>query len=152
MKLVNILLIILLISCHTFAQRYDDVMQSIVIPVFMSTAGLSLMGIWTMDLVKGDKVEKRDGLLGFRDKTTGQVLLPHLVAEYSTGVCLLTGAYGLHTDKPWGKDIAMLGLGALVYTSTNSLSWVLTEKERYVYGIPMVITLIGSGISLTFLL
>jgi len=152
MKWLNTLLIVLLISGIVQSQSSDNIIQSKVIPSYMSLAGISLIGIWTIDLIKGDKVDRTGGYLKMRDKTTNQVLMPHLIAEYSTGLCLLAGAYGLSTEKPWGQDVAMLGLGALMYTSTNSLSWVLTEKERYIYGIPMAITLLGSGISLTFLL
>jgi len=123
-----------------------------VMEFYLAGTGCSLISIWTIDLIKGDKIDRSDGFFRIKDKTTGQILFPHLVAEYSTGLCLITGAYGLHKNKPWGKDLSMIGLGALLYTSTNSLSWVLTDKNRLVYGIPMVISFIGGGISISFLL
>ena len=151
-RLKQIVAILCVISGPVFSCECSDYIAFPFISAFMVLAGVALVGIWTLDLMKGNKYDKGNGLLKMREKTTGQILIPHLIAEYSTGLCLLAGAYGLHTGKPWGRDVALLGLGALIYTSINSLSWVLTEKERYVYGIPMLITLMGSGISLTFLL
>jgi len=151
-KKISLVLAMILLFIPVNSHGQSGWMRETGVPTFMTFSGMSLVGIWTIDLINGEKIDKSDGLLKMKDKTTGQILMPHLIAEYSTGACLLAGAYGLYAEKPWGKDVAMLGLGALMYTSMNSLSWVLTEKERYVYGIPMVFTLTGSGISLVFLL
>jgi hypothetical protein len=39
-----------------------------------------------------------------------------------------------------------------VYTSTSNLSWALAQGDRYLYAIPMLIGLVGGGVSIGILL
>lgn len=128
-----------------------DLWQNRAVPAFMTVAGLSIAGLWTADLISGQKVDASQGVFRIKDRESGQNLLPHLIAEYATAGCLIAGAVGLYRGDTWGRDVAMVGLGALSYTSVNSLGWVVSKRERFAYGIPMVITLVGSGISFAVL-
>ena len=45
-----------------------------------------------------------------------------------------------------------IALGALAYTSLNSLSRVLADRSRLSYGIPMAIGLVGALLAILLLL
>ena len=45
----------------------------------------------------------------------------------------------------------MVSLGALAYTSLNSLNWALAERKRLPYAIPMYVGLTGAGLSIGIL-
>lgn len=122
------------------------------LPPFMAISGAGIATIWIMDIISGDKVDPGNGYLLARESGTDSFLFPHWVAEYSTAALLLAGAYGLHNQKPWGRDVSLTALGTMAYTSTNSLGWALGRRERLPYAIPMLFCLTGSGVSLVVLL
>jgi hypothetical protein len=117
------------------------------IPVFMALNGLAMAGIWTVDISKG---VLPDGFWKSREGDD-RLFWPHLIAEYTTAVGLLAGAYGLYTAAPWGESAAFISLGALAYTATSNLSWSLAKRERLPYAIPMMVGLAGSVVSITIL-
>jgi hypothetical protein len=55
------------------------------------------------------------------------------------------------TSAPWSW-VVPIALGALGYTSLNSLSWVLADPTRAAYGIPMAVGLAGALIGILLLL
>ena len=129
----------------------SDLWQMRIIPIFMTVAGLGIISIWTVDLLKKEKVSLDEGLLYIRDRETGQYILPHLLAEYGTALLLLIAAVGLCRSTSWATRLSFLALGALIYTSLNSLSWVVTRRERLPYGIPMLFALAGALVSIILL-
>ena len=78
------------------------------------------------------------GFFHARDGDDGPLLWLHWLAEYATAVALVVGAIGLLTDSAWGRALAGLALGALLYTSVNSLGWALARRERRPYAVPMI--------------
>jgi hypothetical protein len=50
------------------------------------------------------------------------------------------------------EPVMLIGLGALAYTSANSLGWSLARPERRPYTVPMAIGLGGALISMGLLL
>ena len=119
--------------------------------VFMVVMGVGVAGIWTLDMVRGDRVDLSGGLLRARDDG-GSLLLPHWVAEYGTAAALVGGAAGLLASTGWAVPLAAAALGATCYTSTNSLGWALAEPSRRAYAAPMAVGLIGSVVGLVTLL
>jgi hypothetical protein len=119
------------------------------ISVFMILSGLGIAGIWTVDIIKG-RFARRGGFFYWREGEN--MLWPHILAEYMTSLALIIGAIGLYTEKEWGLNISLAALGALLYTAINSSGWVLAEKNRMSYGIPMWFSLAGAVISLFILL
>jgi hypothetical protein len=73
------------------------------------------------------------------------VLLPHWMAEYGTAALLLVGGLALLGVVPleWAWSVP-LALGALACTSLDSLGWVLADRARLPYGLPMAIGLAGA--------
>ena len=118
-----------------------------VLAALMIVMGLAIAGIWTRDIAVGDKVDLSAGLFAARD-ADGSLLWPHWLAEYTTAFALVVGAAGLLIDSRWGSPAAALALGALFYTSTNSLGWAFAERERFSYAAPMtagiVVSLVGA--------
>jgi hypothetical protein len=113
--------------------------------LFMVVMAIGMAAMWTVDIAKSPEIDRGGGLLRARDRA-GSVMLPHWTAEYATALLLVVGGVGLLLGLqagPWSWAVP-LGVGALAYTSLNSLSWVLAERGRAVYGVPMVIGLVGS--------
>jgi hypothetical protein len=123
-----------------------------VIAVLMMLMGAGIAGVWTIDIVKGDKVNLGDGVLQAREGDTGSLLWPHWVAEYTTALLLLVGGGGVLAGTGWARVPAGFALGALFYTSVNSLGWVLADRRRSAYGAPMVVGIVVSAIGLTWLI
>jgi hypothetical protein len=120
--------------------------MSPLVGVFMLVMGAGIAGIWTVDIVRSPEVDRSRGILRARDRSTGALLVPHWVAEYATALLLLAGGIGLvlgAAPSAWSW-LVPIGLGALAYTSLNSLGWVLADRSRAAYGIPMTIGLIGA--------
>ena len=121
--------------------------------VFMVVMGSGIAGIWTVDIVRSPEVDRTRGILRARDRSNGSLLVPHWIAEYATALLLVAGGIGLvfaNAPGAWSW-LVPLGLGALAYTSLNSLGWVLADRSRAAYGIPMAIGLIGAIASIGLL-
>ena len=131
----------------------DDLTMQVVVGVFMVVMGIGIAGIWTMDIIGNPEIDRSRGLLQARDRS-GSVMVPHWIAEYATAVLCLVGGLGLvlgWTSAAWSWIVA-IALGALGYTSLNSLAWVLADRSRLAYGIPMVIGLVGALVAIALLL
>ncbi len=127
--------------------------MSSLVGVFMLVMGAGIAGIWTIDIVRSPEVDRTRGILRARDRSNGSLLVPHWIAEYATALLLLAGAFGLLLATAPGawSWLVPIGLGALAYTSLNSLGWVLADRSRAAYGIPMAIGLIGAIASIGLL-
>ena len=113
-----------------------------VVAVFMIVMGVAMAAIWTKDILSNDEIDTSAGLLKARD-TGGTIFWFHWVAEYGTAALLIAGGLGLMLEARWSFLPALLGLGALLYTSMNSLGWAFACKERFSYAVPMLVGLIG---------
>lgn len=126
-------------------------MVEVVVAVFMALMGVGIALIWTLDIRAGRGYVTTGGLRVARDPDNGNRMALHWLAEYGTAVGLLVGAGALVADMPFAETVAMAALGALAYTSVNSLAWVLASPTRRAYAVPMVVGLIGSAVSLALL-
>jgi len=110
----------------------------------MMVMGVAMAGVWTRDIIRADQLDISAGRLRARDPQAGTFLLPHWIAEYGTAAALLAGAIGLLIDADWGRSLAFVALGTLVYTSVNSLGWALADPTRFPYAVPMAFGAVGS--------
>jgi hypothetical protein len=127
--------------------------MQIAVGLFLIAMGVGIAGIWTIDIARNPEIDRSRGLVRARDRA-GSVMLPHWIAEYATALLCLVGGLGLvrgWTSTGWSW-VVPLALGALGYTSLNSLAWVLADRTRASYGIPMVIGLVGTLIATLLLL
>lgn len=145
------LILFIFLSSRLFAAGPSDgvnILENRVVPIIMAIDGLAIAGVWTMDIYYRGLLQ--DGFFKSREDDE-RLFWPHLIAEYGTAVGLIAGAYGLYTHADWGRPVALLSLGALAYTSMSSLSWSCAKKERIVYAVPMMISLVGAGASIVIL-
>jgi len=124
-----------------------------IVGLFMIIMGIGIAGMWTIDILRNPEIDRSHGFVRARDRS-GSVMLPHWVAEYATAMLCLTGGSALvlgWTAVPWSW-LVPIALGALGYTSLNSLSWVLADRSRLTYGLPMLVGLVGALIAIVPLL
>ena len=103
--------------------------MQLMVGIFLIVMGIGIAGIWTVDIVRNADIDRSRGLLRARDGT-GSVMVPHWIAEYATALLCLVGGLGLvlgWTSTEWSW-VVPLALGALSYTSLNSLGWVLRRS------------------------
>ena len=118
----------------------------------MVVMGLAIALTWARDMRSSPEVERSAGLLRARDRRDGSLFLPHWIAEYATALGLIVGGIGLIADVGWAEGISLVALGALTYTSVNSLGWTLALRSRRPYAIPMLVGAIGGVLSIVVLL
>jgi hypothetical protein len=114
-----------------------------VIAVFMLLMGVGIGSIWTRDILSAEQLDVSHGRLRARDPESGSLMVPHWIAEYATAAALIFGAIGLLVSRSWGEPLSFVALGALVYTSANSIGWALARKSRFPYTVPMALGLLG---------
>jgi hypothetical protein len=119
---------------------------------FMIVMATGIVAIWTRDIVTAVSLDVSRGRWKARDPRSQSLLLPHWVAEYGTALTLAIGGLGLLLDWRSSRSISFAALGALLYTSTNSLGWVLADRSRIIYGVPMVIGTCGALICIAILI
>lgn len=120
---------------------------------FMIVMGCGIAAIWTVDMLRNPGIDRSRGLARARERASGSLLLPHWLAEYATAALLIAG--GLRLLLGWSIGgwtwLVAVGLGALAYTSLNSLGWALAEPSRAPYAIPMTVGLAGALVSIGLL-
>ena len=126
--------------------------MDVLVALFAGVMGAAMAGVWTRDILAATGFDAPDGLLRARETETGDLMIWHWLAEYGTSVTLVGGSILLLAGAALAEPVALLGLGALVYTSTNSLGWALARPERRSYAIPMLIGVIGGLLSAVVLL
>jgi hypothetical protein len=138
-----------LCSIDSIAVSNFDIISNWIVPIFMIIVAIGIMGIWTADIISG----KFSGQGNFFKWREGENLLwPHILAEYLTAAGLITGGVGLYNGKEWALSVSLLSLGAVTYSAINSSGWVLADKSRIAYGIPMWVCLAGSVVSIFILI
>lgn len=120
--------------------------------VFLLVMGVAIAAVWTRDIVTGARIDRASGTMRAREPGSGTLLLPHWIAEYATSGALVVGGVGLLGDRAWGRAVALVSVGALLYTSVNSLGWALAGADRRPYAIPMTVGAVGGMAGLALLL
>ena len=118
----------------------------------MVVMGLAIALTWARDMRSSPEVDRSAGLLRARDRRDGSLFLPHWIVEYATSLGLVAGGIGLIADAGWAEEVSLVALGALTYTSVNSLGWTLALRSRRPYAIPMLVGAIGGVLSIVVLL
>ena len=122
------------------------------VAVAMITMGLGIAGIWTFDLLRGEKVDLSRGVFQARNPDDGSLFWLHWLAEYGTAILLVAGGIGLLAESDWSRTVAAASLGALLYTSVNSMGWAVARQERRAYVAPMAFGIVVAAIGLIWLL
>jgi len=126
--------------------------MEILIALFAGVMGAAMAGIWARDILNGTGFDAPDGLLRAREAETDNLMIWHWLAEFGTAGTLVVGAWLLLIDAAIAVPVTLVGLGALAYTSANSLGWALALPGRRAYAIPMLVGLVGALVSIVLLL
>ena len=126
--------------------------MDLLIALFGGTMGAAMAGIWARDIASGIGYDATQGFLRARETDTDDLMMWHWLAEFGTAGVLMLGAMLLMFGAALAEPVMLIGLGALAYTSANSLGWSLARPERRPYTYPMAIGLVGAIISAGLLL
>ena len=130
-----------------------NTLATLTVAIFMIVMGAGIAALWTVDMFRNAGVDRSRGLLRAREAASGSLLLPHWLAEYGTAAMLIAG--GLRLLLGWSAGgwtwLVAVALGALAYTSLNSLGWALAEPSRAAYAVPMSFGLAGALVSIGLL-
>ena len=126
--------------------------MEILVAMFAGIIGAAMAGIWARDIMSGHGYDAPNGLLRAREADSDDLMIWHWAAEFGTAFVLIAGAFLIMINAALAEPIMLLGLGGLMYTSTNSLGWSLAAPERSPYVWPMAIGLIGAIVSATVLI
>jgi hypothetical protein len=125
--------------------------MDLLVALFGGVMGAAMAGIWARDIASGTGYDAAEGLLRARENDTDDLMIWHWLAEFGTAGTLMFGAMLLVVGAALAEPVMLLGLGALMYTSANSLGWSLAHPDRRSYVYPMAIGLIGAIISVLLL-
>lgn len=126
--------------------------MEILVAVFAGIMGAAMAGIWGRDILSGHGFDAPHGLLRAREADSDDLMIWHWGAEFGTAILLVGGAILLFAGAAIAEPVMLLGLGALMYTSTNSLGWSLAAPARRPYVLPMAGGLVGAIISAAVLI
>jgi hypothetical protein len=121
--------------------------MEILIAAFAGVMGAAMAGIWARDILNGHGFDAPHGLLRAREADTDDLMIWHWAAEFGTAFLLIAGAFLLIADAGIAEPVVLLGFGALMYTSANSLGWALGVPARRPYVLPMAAGLVGAIVS-----
>lgn len=126
--------------------------KSMIISFFLIMCGTSIIIIWIMSFFKNPDADLSAGFFKSREKNSGNLFWFHIVAEFITGVILIASGIILLFRDLNSYPIVYFALGALFYSSLNSLGWAFAYRDRYKYAIPMMIGLFISIVSIIILI
>ena len=126
--------------------------MELLVAMFAGVIGAAMAGIWARDIMSGHGYDAPDGLLRAREADSDDLMIWHWAAEFGTACVLIAGAFLTMINAALAEPIMLIGLGGLMYTSTNSLGWSLAAPERAPLIWPMAIGLIGAIIIATVLI
>jgi len=122
------------------------------VAVFAGIMGAAMAGVWGRDMMSGHGFDAPHGLLKAREADSDDLMIWHWAAEVGTAMLLIAGAFLTITGAAVSEPVLLLALGALLYTSTNSLGWALAAPQRRPYIYPMAAGLIGGLIGAAVLI
>ena len=109
-----------------------------VILILFIITGTGIAAIWTKDILTNTDIDISKGFFNARDKDSGNLFWPHWLAEYATAILLIVAPVLIFLKIDIGAQLLPFAVGALFYTSLNSLGWAFARKERFAYAFPML--------------
>ena len=93
-----------------------------VIAILMGLQGLAIVGTWA-GFISGGSFKD-----GIRTIEKDMYLGLHFTAEIVMGLLLIAGSAGLLAGRSWGQIVGLLGLGAVIYSTVNSMADTIRNK------------------------
>lgn len=104
----------------------------------MLMTGCAMMIIWIMEMFSNPGVDLSEGFFRARERESNNIFWFHIVAELITAVLLVASGILLVMREENSYPIVFFALGALFYSSLNSMGWAFASRERYNYAYPMI--------------
>ncbi len=123
-----------------------------ILSFFLIMCGASIIIIWIMNLRKNPDIDLSAGFFRAREKDSKNLFWFHIVAEFFTGLLLIVSGIIIISRNINSLPIVHFALGALFYSSLNSLGWAFAYRERYFYATPMTIGLVISLVSIIIMI
>ncbi len=92
---------------------------AIVVGVLLILIGLAIIAYWVDFTYRGNMPQ------GLWTMENNQYIVFHQAAEYLMALLAIAGGLGLLAGRGWGMATSLVALGALLYTSINSLAYSL---------------------------
>lgn len=108
---------------------------AILVGVLLILIGLAIIAYWVDFIYRGNMPE------GLWTMVNGQYIVFHQAAEGLMAVLAIVGGLGLLAGRGWGMATSLAALGALLYTSVNSLAFSLVSAPTLV---PIFLALLGT--------
>jgi hypothetical protein len=102
---------------------------------------VAVLALWAITFATGRSWEQ--GLFAYQN---GNIPIFHLVAECLMALVTGVGFLGVIARRPWGRMLALLGVGMFTYSSINSLGWALHNAPGL--AVPMLASLVGAALVL----
>lgn len=111
---------------------------NLIISFFMLMIGCAMMILWIMEMFNNPEVDMSAGFFRAREKQSNNIFWFHIVAELITAVLLVASGIILVMRDENLYPVAYFALGALFYSSLNSMGWAFAYRERYNYAYPII--------------
>lgn len=93
--------------------------SAIVVGVLLILIGFAIIAYWVDFAYRGNMPQ------GLWTVENNQYIVFHQAAEYLMAILAIMGGFGLLAGRGWGMATSLVALGALLYTSVNSLAYSL---------------------------
>jgi hypothetical protein len=84
--------------------------------IILVLAGIGIIAYWVVYVMGGNMPQGLWTVVG------GQYIAYHQAAEFVMALLAIAGGFGLLLGRGWGMATSLAALGALLYTSINSLA------------------------------
>jgi len=89
--------------------------SAILVGIVLLLVGLAIIAYWVIFVMRGNMPEGLWTVVG------NQYIVYHQAAELGMALLAIAGGFGLLIGRGWGMATSLAALGALLYTSVNSL-------------------------------
>jgi hypothetical protein len=113
----------------------------LIISFFLLIVGSAMLIIWIADINNKPDIDFSEGFFRAREKQSGNIFCFHIIAETISSLSLIAGGLVLLSGSDTFMPVVYFSLGALFYSSVNSLGWAFAETQRKIYRLPMMLGL-----------
>lgn len=98
--------------------------SAVVVGVILILIGFAIIAYWVNFAYRGNMPQ------GLWTVENNQYIVFHQAAEYLMALLAIVGGIGLLAGRGWGMATSLVALGALLYTSVNSLAFSLKSAPN----------------------
>lgn len=111
---------------------------NLIIAFILIMTGIAMIIIWIIDINENPEVDMTGGFFRAREKNSNNIFWFHITAELITAILLIMAGIIIVLKAERLIPLVFLSLGALFYSSLNSLGWVFACQHRKKYAFPII--------------